>query len=341
MSIQQLFGRFHKEIKVETDELREKRDILIDKIRASLKKAGHPLPDLLNQGSYIYGVGVKPVGDVEYDIDVGLDFPIKSSEYDAKTVRKWVHDAVADHTDNVEDRGPCIRVRYAAGYHVDLVVYARYKNIDGVEDYQLAQKNGEWKPSEPKKLKEFISNARKPFADTKDTSGSDQLQRVTRYLKRWNDIDIPDDSPDKPFGLATLLLVIKHLIAPVVDQDGTPNDLDALIRVAHAVKMTFGRIIVKKPTQEFEDVFSKLSDAAMERLKKRFDSLLTDLQSARTKDDDAVAKILRKQFGDDFPESLRKSEDLSNDHGARADAVSDMRAAIPSFSNPSRPWCDD
>ena len=74
MSIQQYFGRFHKEIKVETDELREKRDILIDKIRASLKKAGTPLPDLLNQGSYIYGVGVKPEGDVEYDIDVGLDY---------------------------------------------------------------------------------------------------------------------------------------------------------------------------------------------------------------------------------------------------------------------------
>jgi hypothetical protein len=52
MSIQQLFSRFHKEIKVETEELRDKRDILIDKVRASLKKAGHPLPDLLNQGSY-------------------------------------------------------------------------------------------------------------------------------------------------------------------------------------------------------------------------------------------------------------------------------------------------
>ena len=76
MGIQSYFSRFHKNIKVDTDELRDKRDILVDKIRASLKKEGHPLPDVLNQGSYIYGVGIIPLGNTEYDIDVGLDFPI-------------------------------------------------------------------------------------------------------------------------------------------------------------------------------------------------------------------------------------------------------------------------
>lgn len=330
MSIQGVFSNFHKVIKVETDELRDKRDILFDKICKSLKDVGKPRPDILNQGSYIYGVGVIPVGDTEYDIDVGLDFPIANSEYDAVEVRKWVYDAVSKHTKNVEDRGPCIRVRYAAGYHVDLVIYSRY-TADGSEAFHIARKDNIWTPSEPKKLKDFISDARKSFSDSRDSSGSDQLQRVTRYLKRWNDVDIPDDSPDKPFGLATLLLVIKHLPSPCLT-DGSSNDLEALIKVAQAVSGTTGRIVVKKPTQEFEDVFAKLSAAAMNRLKGRFSTLLNDLILVRGVDDEKAIEILSKHFGDDFGTKLKKSEN------SREEVRADMQAAVPTFSNPSRPW---
>ena len=339
MSIQQLFCRFHKKIKVETDELREKRDIILDKIKESLKKAGHPLPDLINQGSYIYGVGVKPVGNVEYDIDVGLDFPIKSFDYDAKTVRTWVFDAVDEHTNRVENKGPCIRIRYAAGYHVDLVVYARYKENNQNEEFQIAYKDDSWRPTAPKKLKEFIATARTRFAKTKDSSGSDQLQRVTRYLKRWNDNNTPDDSPDKPIGLATLLLVIEQLKNPVVDTDGMPNDLEALRVVAEIAKYTFGRVVIKKPTPEFEDVFGKLSDEAMIRFKKRLVSLLSDLESAKDKNDDDADKILCGQFGDDFSSSQEKNlERMQEDVRVKQD-IADMEAAIPSYIKPSRPWC--
>lgn len=335
MSMQKHFQKFHKSIKVETDELREKRDILVNKIRNSLKEAGHPLPEALNQGSYIYGVGVFPVGDEEYDIDVGLDFPIKSDDYEATTVRKWVYGAIKDHTNNIEDRGPCIRVRYAAGYHVDLVVYARYKNTESVENYQLAYRDNKWSPAEPKKLKENIQKAREPFADTKDSSGSDQLQRVTRYLKRWNDLDISGDSPDKPSGLATLLLVMKHLTSPALDSSGDADDLAALTRITRAVKNTFGRVVVQKPTQQFEDMYSKLNDKAMTQFKDRIASLLSDLEKAATQTEESACKTLRKQFGDDFPEVVKKSEDSSSD---RSSLANDMKAAIPSFNNPSRPW---
>jgi hypothetical protein len=263
-----------------------------------------------------------------------LDFPIKSDDYEATTVRKWVYDAIESHTDNVEDRGPCIRVRYAAGYHVDLVIYARYKNSESVENYQLAYKDNKWSPAEPKKLKEKIQQAREPFSDTKDSSGSDQLQRVTRYLKRWNDLDIPGDSPDKPSGLATLLLVMKHLTSPALDSSGDVDDLTALIRVARAVKNTFGRIVVNKPTQQFEDMYSKLDEKAMTRFKDRVASLVASLEKAATQTEEDACKTLRKQFGDDFPEIVKKSEESSD----RSALANDMKAAVSSFSNPSRPW---
>lgn len=341
MSLQKYFQTFHKKIKVETEDLREKRNIVVDKVRSSLKKNNHPVPEMINQGSYIYGVGVVPLGDQEYDIDVGLDFDISTSDYEAKEVRSWVYDAIKDHTHNVEDRGPCIRVRYVAGYHVDLVIYARDNGSNNFGEYGLARKDNTWSPTEPKKLKQHIQDARQPFKDTKDLSGSDQFQRITRYLKRWNDLDIPGESPDKPFGLATVLLVIEHLKSPSFDINGNPDDLGALIRVANSVKNTFGRISINKPTQEFEDVFAKLSNEAMEKLKSRFSQLSDDLNKAKYQSEEEACETLRTQFGDDFPEYIKK-EDSSQQNSLNQTQVEvrDMRAAIPSFENPARPWAN-
>ena len=80
-NIQKQLEGFHKNIKVESSELREKRNIIVDKIKKSLSEDNRPVPSLLNQGSYIYGVGIKPVSEEDYDIDLGLDFNIKSSDY--------------------------------------------------------------------------------------------------------------------------------------------------------------------------------------------------------------------------------------------------------------------
>lgn len=340
MDLQKQFQAFHKNIKVETEELREKRDILVNKIKASLKEQGHPVPEPLNQGSYIYGVGVVPTKNEEYDIDVGLDFDILSDEHSAKEVRDWVFAAIKDHTDKVKSRGPCIRVHYAAGYHVDLVIYARHRNNENVIEYRLATKDDQWKPTDPKKMKKFIIDARKPFENTKDSSGSDQLQRVTRYLKRWNDLDIPGDSPDKPFGLATLLLVINYLKSPVTKMDGTSDDVAALSQIANYVKNTFGRISIKKPTPEYEDVFAKLSTDAMTKLTNRFKNLYDDLQKTKnSSDEEEIYKLMQKHFGDDFPSSLKKAEAmLTGAMDSKDNLVKDMKAAIPSASNPSQPW---
>lgn len=335
MSLQNYFGRYHKNIKVDTEELRDKRDILVSKIRDSLKEKGHPLPEALNQGSYIYGVGVKPSKDEEYDIDVGLDFPILSSDYDAKIVRGWVYEAIKDHTDKVEDRGPCIRVRYAKGYHVDLVIYARHKDSDEVEEYQLAFKSGEWKPAEPKVLKKYISDARTAFKDTKDSSGSDQLQRVTRDLKRWNDIVLDSDSPDKPSGLATLLLVIEALKYPFVDADGESRDIDALIKIADYAVAMKPQISIKKPTPQYEDMYGKISEKGMKDIITRFENLSKNLKLAKSSEEEKAVEILKGEFGDDFPSFLKKSD--SSEDGRASVLVADMGAAIPTYKSPARP----
>lgn len=336
MNIQKKFEIFHKNIKVETDELRDKRDILTNKIKSSLNDAGHPACEVINQGSYIYGVGIKPSSQQEYDIDVGLVFPILSQEHKPQEVRSWVFNAIQNHTSNVEDRGPCIRVRYAAGYHVDLVVYAQHLDNQNIENFQLARKDGTWSLSEPKKLKQYISEARQKFIATKDNSGSDQIQRVTRYLKRWNDLDIPKDSPEKPSGLATLLLVIHSLPSPVLNTDGSSDDLAALIQISRSIALNAGRIIITKPVQQYEDVYKKLDDKAMTRFKQRHTFLLSDLESVQLASESDATNILIKQFGSDFPASISKDE--TNNENIKLSAIEDMQKAIPSYKNPAKPW---
>ena len=66
-NLQKQFEKFHCTIKVDKEELKDKRDIIVDKIKDSLKKSGYPIPKLFNQGSYIYGVGIKTISDKELE----------------------------------------------------------------------------------------------------------------------------------------------------------------------------------------------------------------------------------------------------------------------------------
>ncbi len=326
-NLQKQFESFHKDIKVEKDELKEKRDILFNEIKESLQEQEKPVPELLNQGSYIYGVGIKPISDdQEYDIDVGLVFDIESDDYSAEDgykaekVRKWVLDAIKNHTKNVEEKGACIRVRYRAGYHVDLVCYASNDSQES-ENFNLAHKNWTWKPADPKALKKYIKDARKPFSDSNDSSGSDQLQRVVRYLKRWNDKAIPNESDDKPIGLALLLLCIEELKKPVFDSDDNLSDIEALRSVV--ISINSSRITVKKPPTKDEDVFGKISDEGMTNLIDRFAKLDEALEKAiNEKSLEKACKILIEQFGEDFP--------LEEDHNDKQRKISAMDAAVKS-----------
>ncbi len=86
----------------------------------------------------------------------------------ASEVRKWMFDAVEGHTDDVNQKGSCIRVRYADGYHVDLVTYATQKDAANQEIFHLASKSIGWRPADPPGLDDYIQNARKPYEDTED-----------------------------------------------------------------------------------------------------------------------------------------------------------------------------
>ncbi len=307
--VQKYFEQFHDTIRIDFDAsqpLRDKRDILLGRIRKHLSEHDRPSFDELLQGSYALKTGVIPIEQLEYDIDVGLRFAIRDTEYTAKEVRRWVFEAVDGHTEAVRQMGPCVRVGYADGYHVDLVAYATWTE-SGKEQFRLAHKTKGWRQADPPQLRQAIDTAMEPFAGTEDSlSSTHQFRRVVRYLRRWVDEAIPEESEAKPVGLAFVLLAARYL-TPTRTWDGKCWDLQALQTVASAAGNTAGRIIIHKPSPEYEDVFAKLDEAAMDALKDRFRGLATDLAKANDEADPVDAcRLIKAHLGRDFPVPTRE-----------------------------------
>ena len=316
--IQKQFEQFHDTIRVDYEmaqELRDKRDIVVERIYNHLKRIGTVQPRLLLQGSYKMKTGVKPIADLEYDIDIGLRFELHEDDYPALTVRQWVYEAVEKHTRRIEDKGPCIRVVYEKGYHLDLVSYAVWEE-NSAEAYRLAHKTRGWRPADPPGLLDYVNDYRQNFPDTEDSATrTDQFRRCIRSLRRWNDICIPFEHESKPCGLALVLLGIQHGLARTVFLDGRPDDRSALERFTRSISQTSGRIEATKSTPEYEDLFAPLSDSQIQQLKERFGALADALQKAgETSDPVEACEILQEEaFGDDFPvpspeETARKTQ---------------------------------
>ncbi|MDP2644041.1 MAG: nucleotidyltransferase [Desulfobacterales bacterium] len=303
-NVQKYFETFHKEIRMDFElnkELAEKRDVIFNKIKKSLEENQMPSVSILLQGSYIMKTGVKPIEKLEHDIDIGLKFYIDKNKFTAAEVRKWVFEAIKKHTNNVDEKASCIRVSYEKGFHVDLVVYAVEKSGSD-EIYNLAHKDNGWRPADPPKLLKHVESLNAKYKGTDDPlTSTTQFRRVIRYLKRWDDEAVPYESSSKPAGLAYTLLCGEYSAGP--HKNGTDsNDSSMLYQIAEKVSNLSGRIQIYKPTPEYEDLFSKLSEAEMIKLKQRFKSLKEALMEADVEPSERKAcKILKEQFGRDFP----------------------------------------
>lgn len=329
-NVQGQFELFHKTIRTyyEINEtLREKKDIIVRRIKAHLEKNKRPQCTEFIQGSYKMKVGICAVEGLQYDIDVGLRFSFDESEYEPTTVRAWVFEAVDGHTEEVTEKPSCIRVAYADGYHVDLVAYAWWDDERDQEQYRLAHESNDWKAADPPGLVQHVRDARKPFADTSDAATqTDQFRRVARYLKRWNDLAMPFESKEKPSGIALVLLLEEHLKTPKTAWDGTSDDRAALEQVAEAAENTVGRISITKPTPEYEDLFGSVSEKGMTELKERFGELRRALVDAKNASDvHAACKRLKQVLGEDFP--CPDSDDGKNETAKKTSAPAVISSA--------------
>lgn len=304
-NIQKYFETFHDKIRMDYDlnsELAEKRDIVLKLVSDHLQVNNLPSFERLLQGSYRMKTGVRPIDGLAYDIDTGLCFSINPGNYSATTVRSWVLAAVNGHTSKVEDKGPCIRVHYAKGFHVDLVVYATFTDAYGKSKMKLAHKTRGWIDADPVALLDYIENMFSRFNGSEDSlTKTIQARRIIRDFKRWSDVQLEEDAEKKPSGIAFTLLTIAILSGPTYGWDGKSDELAALLSIIEQVPVT-GRLVVNKPTPEFEDVFGKLTDEGMDDFKSKLFELRDALREAQNDGDPVQAcRRIHDVFGSDFP----------------------------------------
>ena len=306
VNLQRYFEQFHDSIRIDLEmsrPLREKRDIILDRVRSHLRDSGLPGFKELLQGSYAPDMktGVKPLKAEEYDIDIGLRFSVTEDDYSASEVRGWVLDAVEGHTDNVEDRGPCVRVIYADGYHVDLVSYAVWDDDPGATLYRLAHRENGWRTADPPGLLQFVRDVMKAFEGTEDsTTSTNQFRRAVRYVRRWIDENLEISA--RPCGLAVIVLAAKHLRCTLSPLEGDPNDAECLRRFCEGIVSEPGRLSAPKPTPEYEDLLGDFADEQVEALQVGLRDLASTIVQAQDEVDPVEGcRLLRSVLGSDFP----------------------------------------
>lgn len=333
MDLQGYFQEFHDRIKisdVKQDDLREKRDILLNIIRNT---EGIPGFDEFDQGSYAMFLGVNPVGeDREYDIDVALRFNVNKDDYEPLDIKRSIRDALKNHTEyGAVIKKPCVTVTYmkngSAEYHVDLVPYSYVDKDDHNSQMYLAfgkESSSEdeviWEKADPVGLVDYINDKITNVTDRK------QFRRVVKYLKRWKHLKFSSNGHGEPPSIGITLIAVDSF------NPADNDDLQALLNTVKHIQSQFSykeydidnnrylyQIIYPLPwSLRFEsghNVFEKMSIKQMTTFKEKVDKLVNDLQTVQDEPDLVKqCKKLRDIFGDSFsiPEAKEVSKTQMN-----------------------------
>lgn len=296
------FSDFHKTIKLSYDDdaaLCAKRETLLADLKQNLPDEV-PAWTWFNQGSYELKTGILPP-DGDYDIDVGLCFDCKPSDYDDPVDLKIkVRDALNKGNRTVVIKRPCVTVIYLKNgepdYHVDLAIYSEdavgMHLAKGKEN--SAAEHRVWERSEPIKLTKYIW-------DQHADEDAKQFRRVVRYLKRWRDNKLNHGN----FPSIALTVAAADWISPNFDPvNAKPRDLLAARDLVQSLldRWVGNRLRIYLPVAPNTDLLEKLTDIQMSDLKDRLFTLKDVLQDAYDEPDVREAcLLLQKQFGDDFP----------------------------------------
>lgn len=314
MGLQKYFKKFNDNIKLtkaEHDDLMEKRDILIGKLQTSDKLSSF---DKYDQGSYAMNLGVKPIDDRQYDIDVALRFHANKDETDPFDYKDAIREVLEKHTEyKTTIKDPCVTVTYKKdgepAYHVDLVpyVYTDYSDTDS----QMFISKGKtketavWEEADPVGLVDYINNS------IEQGDKRDQFRRVIRYLKKWKMLRFPQTGHGEPPSIGITLMAVEGFSYAL------ENDLEALLSVCHAIQNKYfytgsdnngcPQYAIRCTMPEclkFEpesNVFHKMTSAQMTGFKQKLDSLTEALEDVSAEPDLVEqCRILNRIFGDEF-----------------------------------------
>ncbi len=158
------------------NELMEKRDAQIKKLKSNLEQDNFPQPiEFINQGSYAMKTLIQQ--SEEYDLDIGVVFDkndlISENKLQPSSIKYYVGQKLKDKRflKSPSVMKNCIRVNYKENYHIDMPIFRKDGNL-----LELATTKG-WESSNPQNINRW-------FAVEK--SNKQHLKKIVQLLKRFS-----------------------------------------------------------------------------------------------------------------------------------------------------------
>lgn len=328
MSIQRNFRKFHDVIKLGREDIkyqdaRKKDDSIFDDLKAAFKEAGHPVIETFIQGSLKTATTIKHQKN-DFDIDRAMVIDAVTAPDDPVEVKKLVCSVLEKRGfKNAKIKMPCVTADYASlNLHIDIVVYR--KNGDSYELAVGKRNSGDavkvWSPSDPKGLIDNINDKSNYIGSSEDKLS--QYKRLVRYMKRWRDEKFEDTVRKKVYSIG-ITVMLKEQFKPVMDDEGKPDDLQALRNTVAAIlnggyfkALVYDnrRVEVNLPVKPFRDIFDNSSVATGTQFWNKLNAMLRKLDKALAEDSlKKQCDILRELFGNDF----ENAQESNKNEGAK------------------------
>jgi hypothetical protein len=311
------------------ESLRANRNANRDRLKRGLETNKKPKPDeFIIQGSYAMKTMTRHAKN-DYDIDDGAAFAEEKLKAENGTpltpqqAKEMVRDALVEGGGLSEDpivKKNCVRVKYAAGHHVDIPVY-RVKGTGATATKELAGE--EWRDSSPTEITDWFRQAE---SDTHNSGEAEpQLRRIVRLVKRYSRRNLEAKSPS---GLIlTVLTAEQHKI------------YDA--REDRALREAFRKIrdrllsdkAVRNPANQSE-VLTRDNDA--EKI-----NALIEQTSASLKILDTLDKPnCRRSEALKAWKDVLKTDYFDNEiEKAEEDEKAEAKKVVAAFPHVAKPWC--
>jgi hypothetical protein len=251
--------------------LRGHRDANRARLRDALLNRGWPTPTFFSQGSYAMDtINQEPNG--AYDIDDGVVFPAseligpRGGQLSSLQARQLLAECADDPRLGAAPklRTNCVRIHYAAGYHVDLAVYRAISDRDGNE--RLEHGGASWKHSDPRGVTQWFQEAVQ--SKSPDVQNGRQMRRVVRLVKHIASSRV---SWNLPSGFI-LSVLVNEVYEPVDGRD----DVALYICLAKIYQRLKSDLEVKHPVIDTKITRGR-RDASMVALEKRLKVVLETL----------------------------------------------------------------
>lgn len=310
--------------------VREKDELITNKVSKAFRDEGYEVHSTFLQGSLATHTGIIPL-DGDYDIDRAIAITKASSPDNPLEPKKIIKDVLKNHNfKEPKIKKPCVTADYInEPFHIDFPTY----RIDSSSNYELAvgkefsdENNRSWSPSDPIGLVEWITsekNHQVPYI-TLTEEEKYQFYRLVRYMKRWRDERYSSKYERKKVYSVALTIMIKESFCPNIDDSGKADDHKALKDTLEImINRYFTRnsdgnysIRVTLPVLPYNNIYQDKGEAVGKLLHPRLKNLLNTLKEVDTKDTlKAQCELLRKHFGNDFPESNNEIRDKGTKAG--------------------------